>query len=81
MEKYKSDLLHVEECVISIQKMDTEIDLEDKEDLPTLATIEYYKSELIATENSIELYLNEDNEHCYKLQEQINKDCDKLDSN
>lgn len=31
VEKYKTDLTHLEECVTSIQKMDTEIDLKYKE--------------------------------------------------
>ena len=72
-------MTHLEECVTSIQKMDTEIDLKDKENLAALATIEYFKSELIAIENSIELYLNEENMYCYDLQDQIKKDCEKLD--
>lgn len=80
VEKYKTDLLHVEECVISIQKMDSEIDLGNKVDLPTLATLEYFKSELTGIENSIELYLNEENEYCYKLQKQIKNNCDNLDN-
>lgn len=80
VEKYKTDLEHLEEDVLSLQNMQAEVDLDNKAELGSLETLKYYKSRNKAIKNSAELYLNEENKNCDSLQDKIKEECEKLDS-
>ena len=80
VEKYKTDLEHLEEDVLSLQNMQAEVDLDNKAELGSLETLKYYKSRNKAIKNSAELYLNEENKNCDSLQDKIKEECEMLDS-
>lgn len=80
VEKYKTDLEHLEEDVLSLQNMQAEVDLDNKDELASVEILNFYKSRNKAIKNSVELYLNEENKNCDSLQDKIKEECEKLDS-